>query len=28
VQLHGIVVDVDETTGKARSIVRVQRKLT
>jgi metallophosphoesterase (TIGR00282 family) len=27
VQLHGVVVDVDETTGKARSIVRVQRKL-
>ncbi len=27
VQLHGAVLDVDEKTGKARSIVRIQRKL-
>jgi len=27
IQLHGVVVDVDEDTGKARSIVRVQQKL-
>jgi len=28
VQLQGAVVDVDESTGKARSIVRIQRKLS
>jgi 2',3'-cyclic-nucleotide 2'-phosphodiesterase len=28
VQLHGAVVDVDEKTGRARSIVRIQKKLT
>ncbi len=27
IQLHGVVIDVDETTGKARSISRVQEKL-
>jgi len=27
VWLHGVVVDVDENTGKARSIIRVQKKL-
>ena len=27
VQLHGVVVDIDEKTGKARSIARIQRKL-
>ncbi len=27
VQLHGAVVDIDESTGKARSIERIQRKL-
>jgi metallophosphoesterase (TIGR00282 family) len=27
VQLHGVVVDVDEKTGKARSIKRIQEKL-
>jgi metallophosphoesterase (TIGR00282 family) len=27
VQLHGVVVDIDESTGHARSIVRIQRKL-
>jgi 2',3'-cyclic-nucleotide 2'-phosphodiesterase len=27
IQLHGAVVDVDERTGKARSIVRIQKKL-
>lgn len=27
VQLHGAVVDIDEHSGKARSIVRIQRKL-
>lgn len=27
VQLHGVVVDVDEKTGKARSIERIQKKL-
>lgn len=27
IQLHGAVLDVDEDTGKARSIVRIQRKL-
>jgi len=27
IQLHGAVVDIDENTGKARSIVRVQKKL-
>lgn len=28
VQLHGVVLDIDEATGKTRSIVRIQRKLT
>ena len=28
IQLQGAVVDIDEETGKARSIVRVQKKLT
>ena len=27
IQLHGVVLDIDENTGKARSIVRVQKKL-
>ncbi|MFA4842445.1 MAG: TIGR00282 family metallophosphoesterase [Candidatus Omnitrophota bacterium] len=27
IQLHGVVVDIDEGTGKARSIVRIQKKL-
>ncbi|MDD4899987.1 MAG: TIGR00282 family metallophosphoesterase [Candidatus Omnitrophica bacterium] len=27
VQLHGVVLDIDEATGKAKSIVRVQKKL-
>lgn len=27
VQLQGVVLDIDEETGKARSIVRIQRKL-
>lgn len=27
IQLHGVVLEIDENTGKARSIVRVQRKL-
>jgi calcineurin-like phosphoesterase len=27
IQLHGVVVEVDEHSGKARSIVRVQKKL-
>lgn len=27
IQLHGVVVDIDETTGKANSITRIQRKL-
>lgn len=27
IQLHGVVLDIDENTGKARSIVRIQRKL-
>ncbi len=27
IQLHGVVIDIDETTGKARSIERVQEKL-
>lgn len=27
IQLHGAVLDIDENTGKARSIVRIQRKL-
>jgi metallophosphoesterase (TIGR00282 family) len=26
IQLHGVVLDIDENTGKARSIVRIQRK--
>lgn len=28
IQLHGAVLDIDEQTGKARSIVRIQKKLT
>ncbi|MBU0503205.1 MAG: TIGR00282 family metallophosphoesterase [Candidatus Omnitrophica bacterium] len=27
VQLHGVALDIDEKTGKARSIIRIQRKL-
>ncbi|MBN1912770.1 MAG: TIGR00282 family metallophosphoesterase [Candidatus Omnitrophica bacterium] len=27
IQLHGVVLDIDEQTGKASSIVRIQRKL-
>ncbi len=27
IQLHGAVLDIDEETGKARTIVRIQRKL-
>jgi metallophosphoesterase (TIGR00282 family) len=27
IQLHGVVLDIDQATGKARSIVRVQKKL-
>lgn len=27
VQLHGVVLDIDEETGKANSIVRIQKKL-
>lgn len=27
VQLHGVVLDIDETSGKARSIVRIQEKI-
>jgi len=27
VRLHGVVIDVDEATGKARGIVRVQRRI-
>ena len=27
IQLHGVVLDIDEETGKARSIARIQRKL-
>jgi metallophosphoesterase (TIGR00282 family) len=26
-QLHGVVLDIDEKTGKANSIVRIQRRL-
>jgi len=28
IQLHGVVIDVDENTGKARSIARIQKKIT
>ena len=28
IQLHGVVVEIDEQTGKARSIVRIQKKLS
>jgi len=28
IQLHGAVLDIDEQTGKANSIVRIQKKLT
>lgn len=27
VQLHGVVLDIDENTGKAKSIVRIQKKV-
>jgi len=27
IQLHGVVLDIDEDTGKARSIIRIQKKL-
>jgi len=27
IQLHGAVLDIDENTGKARSIIRIQRKI-
>ena len=27
VQLHGVVLDIDEETGRAKSIVRIQRKI-
>jgi len=27
IQLHGVVLDIDEATGKAKSIVRIQKKL-
>lgn len=27
IQLHGVVLDIDQNSGKARSIVRIQRKL-
>ncbi|MDD5596075.1 MAG: TIGR00282 family metallophosphoesterase [Candidatus Omnitrophica bacterium] len=27
IQLHGVVLDIDESTGKAKSIVRIQKKL-
>ena len=27
VRLHGVVVDIDEDTGKARAISRIQRRL-
>jgi calcineurin-like phosphoesterase len=27
VQLHAVVLDIDEKTGRARSIARIQRKL-
>ncbi|MFZ2602678.1 MAG: YmdB family metallophosphoesterase, partial [Candidatus Omnitrophota bacterium] len=27
IQLHGVVVDIDVNTGKAKSIIRIQRKL-
>ncbi len=26
IQVHGCIIDADETTGRARSIVRVQEK--
>ncbi len=28
IQLHGVVLDIDEETGKARAIVRIQKKLS
>jgi len=28
IQLHGVVLDIDDNTGKARSIERIQKKLT
>jgi hypothetical protein len=27
IQVQGVVLDIDENTGRARSIVRIQRKL-
>ena len=27
IQLHGVVIDIDEKTGKANSIKRIQEKL-
>jgi calcineurin-like phosphoesterase len=27
IQLHGVIIDVDEKTGRANSIERVQEKL-
>ena len=27
IQLHGVVLDIDENTGKARSILRIQKKM-
>jgi calcineurin-like phosphoesterase len=27
VQLHAVVLDIDEKTGRARSIIRIQKKL-
>ncbi|MFZ2356583.1 MAG: YmdB family metallophosphoesterase, partial [Candidatus Omnitrophota bacterium] len=27
IQLHGVVVDIDVNMGKAKSIIRIQRKL-
>ena len=26
-QVHGVIIDIDEKTGKARSIERIQEKL-
>ena len=28
IQLQGAILDIDEGTGKARSVVRIQRKLS
>jgi calcineurin-like phosphoesterase len=27
IQLHGVILDIDEKTGKAKSIERIQKKL-